>query len=73
MLEYILQGQAMMIPLMICSVLAIGVALDRAWAFYQYRKTDTRSLRSQRYVLTQVLANPVTRFPRQMASLNPGL
>ncbi|MCH7725046.1 MAG: MotA/TolQ/ExbB proton channel family protein [Planctomycetes bacterium] len=47
MLEYILQGQAMMIPLMICSVLAIGVVLDRAWAFYQYRRTDTRSLRSQ--------------------------
>ena len=43
----ILDGGAMMIPLMFCSVLAITVAIDRGIAFLNYRKIDTRSLRSR--------------------------
>jgi biopolymer transport protein ExbB len=34
-------------PLIICSVLAIAVVIDRAWAFYQYNQIDTRSLRAR--------------------------
>jgi len=47
MLEYIIQGRLTMIPLIILSVLALAVAIDRAWAFYRNSKIDTRSLRSK--------------------------
>jgi len=47
MLETIIQGKLMMIPLMICSVLSLGVFLDRLWAFYANSKIDTRALRAQ--------------------------
>ncbi len=47
MLETIIQGKLMMIPLMICSVLSLGVFLDRLWAFYANSRIDTRALRAQ--------------------------
>lgn len=47
MLETIVQGKIMMIPLMVCSVLALAVFLDRLWAFYSNSKVDTRALRAQ--------------------------
>ena len=47
MLETLIKGGYMMIPLMVCSVLALAVLLDRAWAFYQYRKIDNRALRAK--------------------------
>ena len=47
MLETIIKGSVMMIPLMICSVLAVAVLIDRAWAFYQHRKIDNASLRAR--------------------------
>ena len=47
MLETIIQGRAMMIPLMACSVLALAVLIDRVWAFYANSKIDTRALRAQ--------------------------
>jgi len=47
MLETIIQGRLMMIPLMICSVLSVAVLLDRAWAFYANSKIDVRALRAQ--------------------------
>ncbi len=47
MLEYIIQGQIMMVPLMICSVVAIGVVFDRGWAFYKHRSLDNRALRAR--------------------------
>ncbi|MEE3218632.1 MAG: hypothetical protein VX257_00140, partial [Planctomycetota bacterium] len=53
MLEYIIQGRVMMIPLMICSVLAIGVVFDRAWAFWKHSRLDTRSLRARLMELLQ--------------------
>jgi biopolymer transport protein ExbB len=47
MLETIIKGRLMMIPLMTCSVLALAVFLDRLWAFYSNSRVDTRALRSQ--------------------------
>ena len=47
MLETIIQGRLMMIPLMICSVLSVAVLIDRAWAFYANSKIDVRALRAQ--------------------------
>ena len=47
MLEFIIKGQMMMVPLMICSVLAVGVVIDRAWVFYRHSNQDTRALRAR--------------------------
>jgi len=47
LLETILKGQVMMIPLVVCSVLALAVFLDRLMAFYRNSKVDVRALRSQ--------------------------
>lgn len=47
MWQTIVDGGGMMIPLMFFSVLAIAVAIDRGVAFLNYRKIDTRSLRSR--------------------------
>jgi biopolymer transport protein ExbB len=47
MLETIIQGKLMMIPLMVCSVISLGVFIDRMWAFYSNGKVDTRALRAQ--------------------------
>ncbi|MBN2301855.1 MAG: MotA/TolQ/ExbB proton channel family protein [Lentisphaerae bacterium] len=47
MLETIIKGQLMMIPLIICSVLSLAVFLDRLWAFYLNSRIDTRALRAQ--------------------------
>jgi biopolymer transport protein ExbB len=46
MLETIVKGSWMMIPLMLCSVLAIAVLIDRTLAFWANSKIDTRSLRA---------------------------
>jgi biopolymer transport protein ExbB len=47
MLETIIKGGSMMLPLMLESVLALAVALDRWIAFSKNDKVDTRSLRSK--------------------------
>ncbi|MFO7871337.1 MAG: MotA/TolQ/ExbB proton channel family protein [Kiritimatiellia bacterium] len=48
MLETIVQGRLMMIPLMICSVMALAVMIDRAIAFHRNAAAvDTRALRAQ--------------------------
>jgi len=47
MLEKILQGGPLMVPLFVCSVLTLAVVLDRALAFYENSKIDTRSLRAR--------------------------
>ncbi len=46
MLETIVKGSWMMIPLMVCSVLATAVLIDRALAFWANSKIDTKSLRA---------------------------
>ncbi|MFW5750486.1 MAG: MotA/TolQ/ExbB proton channel family protein, partial [Planctomycetota bacterium] len=47
MLKILVDGGYMMIPLMFCSVLAVGVVIDRGLAFMRYARVDTRSLRAQ--------------------------
>jgi biopolymer transport protein ExbB len=53
MLEIILKGKFMMIPLLGCSILALGVLIERGWAFWVNRRTDTRSLRARVLSLLQ--------------------
>ena len=47
MLEHILKGGPMMIPLVICSLVSLAVVYDRWTAFRANRKIDTRALRSK--------------------------
>jgi biopolymer transport protein ExbB len=47
MLEHIIEGKIIMVPLMICSLISLAVVYDRWLAFRQNRKIDTRSLRSK--------------------------
>lgn len=55
MLEHILKGGPMMIPLMICSLVSLAVVYDRWVAFSANRKVDTKSLRAK--VLSALRAN----------------
>ena len=47
MLEHILKGGPMMIPLVICSLISLAVVYDRWTAFKKNRRIDTRSLRAK--------------------------
>lgn len=47
MLETIVKGGGMMVPLMVLSVLAVAVAIDRWVAFSRNDRVDSRSLRSK--------------------------
>jgi biopolymer transport protein ExbB len=47
MLEHILKGGPMMIPLVICSLVSLAVVYDRWMAFRANRQVDTRALRSK--------------------------
>lgn len=47
MIEQILKGGALMIPLMICSLVSLAVVYDRWFAFRANRRIDTRSLRAK--------------------------
>jgi biopolymer transport protein ExbB len=47
MLEHILKGGPMMIPLVICSLVSLAVVYDRWMAFRANRQIDTRALRSK--------------------------
>ncbi len=47
MLEYIIQGGYMMFFLVGCSIAGLAVIIDRAAAFIEHRRTDSRSLRSK--------------------------
>lgn len=47
MIEQILKGGMLMIPLMICSLVCLAVVYDRWFAFRENRRIDTRSLRSK--------------------------
>jgi biopolymer transport protein ExbB len=47
MLETIIKGGTMMIPLLVLSVLAVAVAIDRWTAFARNDRVDSRSLRSK--------------------------
>ncbi len=47
MLDLLFQGGPLMVPLLVCSLLVLAVLIDRAWAFWQNAKHDTRSLRAK--------------------------
>lgn len=47
MIEFLIKGGFMMIPLAICSIAALAVVLDRVQAFYANSKIDTRALRAE--------------------------
>lgn len=47
MLEAMLKGGYMMVPLLVCSVLALSVFIDRALAFYANKRVDVRALRAK--------------------------
>jgi biopolymer transport protein ExbB len=58
MIETILKGGGLMIPLMLCSLISLAVVYDRWQAFRENRKIDTRSLRSK--VLAHLRANNIS-------------
>jgi biopolymer transport protein ExbB len=47
MIEQILKGGPLMVPLMLCSLISLAVVYDRWQAFRENRRIDTRSLRSK--------------------------
>lgn len=57
MIEQILKGGPLMVPLMLCSLISLAVVFDRWQAFRQNRRVDTRSLRSK--VLAHLRANNI--------------
>lgn len=69
LLEILLQGKIMMIPLMLCSVLALAVFLDRVMAFYKNSRIDVRALRSQ---LARLLREHKVREAALLCATTPG-
>jgi biopolymer transport protein ExbB len=69
LLETLLQGRIMMVPLIICSVLALAVFLDRFMAFYKNNKVDVRALRSQ---LARLLREHKVREAALLCGTTPG-
>ena len=57
MLEHILNGGPLMLPLMACSIVSLAVVYDRWMAFRANRQIDTRALRSK--VLASLRANNI--------------
>lgn len=57
MIEQILKGGPLMIPLMLCSLVSLAVVYDRWFAFRENRRVDTRSLRSK--VLSRLRQNDI--------------
>ena len=47
MIEHIINGKIMMVPLLACSLISLAVVYDRWFAFRENRRIDTRSLRSK--------------------------
>ena len=58
MIEQILKGGPLMVPLMLCSLISLAVVYDRWQAFRANRKIDTRSLRSK--VIARLRENDIS-------------
>lgn len=69
MLVYLIQGGPMMIPLLICSIAAIAVLIDRLVAFRAYNKIDNRALRAE--IMTLMQENRV-RDAKNLCAATPG-
>ena len=51
MLEKLISGGYLMIPLMVCSVCMLAVLIERGLAFYRYGKLDIPTLRAKMLAL----------------------
>jgi len=69
MLETLVKGSYLMIPLLVCSWLTLAVVIDRALAFRAHRRIDNRSLRA--HVLQRLDAGRVDEAGRLCAD-TPG-
>jgi biopolymer transport protein ExbB len=69
LLETILKGRMMMVPLLACSVIALAVVLDRLMAFYANSKVDVRALRSN---LMRLLREHKVREAATLCANTPG-
>ncbi len=69
MLETIIKGGALMIPLMIESVLALGILLDRWLAFQANAKVDVRALRAK---VLELLRDDRVGEAAQLCASTPG-
>jgi biopolymer transport protein ExbB len=58
MIEQILKGGPLMIPLMLCSLVSLAVVYDRWFSFRENRRIDTRSLRAK--VLSSLRENNIS-------------
>ena len=48
MIDYLIRGGlTIMVPLLLFNIVAIAVIVDRAYAFWKHRQTDTRALAGQ--------------------------
>lgn len=66
MLEHLLKGGPLMIPLILCSLISLAVVFDRWFAFRENRKINTRSLRSK--VLSHLRQNDLDAAARECES-----
>jgi len=69
LLETLLKGRMMMVPLLACSVIALAVILDRVMAFYANSKVDVRALRSN---LMRLLREHKVREAAVLCANTPG-
>lgn len=69
LLETILKGRMMMVPLLACSVIALAVILDRLMAFYANSKVDVRAFRSH---LMRLLRQHKVREAATLCANTPG-
>jgi len=61
MLERLISGGFMMIPLMTCSVIMVAVLIERGLAFYRNGRVDVRSLRAK--ILTLIEEDRIEALP----------
>lgn len=66
MLEHLLKGGPLMVPLILCSLISLAVVYDRWFAFRENRKVNTRSLRSK--VLGHLRKNDIETAARECES-----
>lgn len=69
MLETIIKGGVMMVPLLVLSVLAVAVAIDRWIAFARNERIDSRSLRAK---VLELLAAGKVREAALLCGSTPG-
>ncbi|MCZ7646472.1 MAG: MotA/TolQ/ExbB proton channel family protein [Planctomycetota bacterium] len=69
MLETIVNGGVMMLPLILLSFIAWAVVLDRAWAFYRHGKIDHNALRTD---VRESLADGDVEEAEELCAETPG-